>query len=235
MSLLTIAQTVALRFGLAAPNTVASSTDQNILQIVGMINEDGQELASRHSWQALTNEATFATVATEIQGTMTTLTGLDFAYVVNETMWNRTQRRPVFGPKTPAEWQQLKAQVLVGPWQQYRVVGGKVKFTPAPPAGQSVFFEWCSKNWAIDINSLGKNVMTVDTDTSLLDERLLTLGAIWRFKAAKKLEHTEDFEKYDLAVLDAISRDVPKARLDFGGASTGYYYPATLVPAGGWN
>ena len=75
--------------------------------------------------------------------------------------------------------------------------------------------------------------MTADTDISKLDERLLTLGGIWRWKAAQKLDYAADQEKYELAVNDAIARDgsKPVLSLDGGGKD---FFPGYLVQAGNY-
>lgn len=234
MSLLSIVQTAAPRLGLPLPGAAASSSDQNIQQIVAFVNEEGQELAARHPWQAIRKEATFTTLAVEVQGTMTSIAGTDFAYILNETIWNRSQRRPVFGPKSPAEWQQLKAQLVQGPWSQYVIRGNNLLFTPAPPAGQSCYFEFVSLNWATDSTGVsGKTAMMLDSDIGVLDERLLTLGCIWRFRQAKGLEFAAAAEKYEAAVIDAMARDGGKARLNLNGNRTDYF-PGVFVSAGSW-
>jgi hypothetical protein len=234
MSLLTIVQAVAVKFGIPSPGAAASSTDQNIQQLVAFVNEDGQELGARNSWQILRNEATFATVGTESQGSLTTICGPDFAFIVNETFWNRSQRRPIFGPKTPAEWQQLKAQLMQGPYIQFIVRGNNILFLPIPPVGQNCYFEWCTKYWCTDSTGVtGRTAMTTDTDIAKLDERLLTLGAMWRFKKSKKLDWEGDFDKYEAAVEDAITRDGSRSRLNLQGMQTDIF-PAVLVPSGSW-
>jgi hypothetical protein len=234
VSLLTICQAVAVKFGLPSPAIAASSTDQNIAQIVAFINEDGQELAARYSWQALRNEGSFNTVATESQGSILTIAGADFGWMVNETFWNRTQRRPVFGPKSPFEWQQLKAQFSQGPWIQWIMRGNNILFLPIPAGGQTCYLEWMTKFWCTDSTGVtGRAAMTADGDLSKLDERLHTLGAQWRFKKAKKLDWQGDFDKYEDAVNDATTRDGAKPRLDLRGFQTDFY-PAVLVPAGNW-
>lgn len=413
MSLLTIVQSAALRTLASKPTVAAASTDPKILQLVEYVNEDGQELAARHSWQALRKEAALSTPGTlggilsfkslvggsgyangfsntynlvpltggtgtgaqatiavvngvvqsvtiyisaqgsgyvagdvvsasnanlggtgsgfqitvatvgivglQAQGDIRTITGPDFAFIVNETMWNRTQRRPVFGPKSPAEWQQLQAQFLQGPWIQYILRGYQLLFLPAPSPGFAVYFEWCSKFWAsgsgggggpppwssvlsesfvttlnqtvftfsgipaaapvvfvsldgstiypgtdytltssgltltsgalagqtlvvyfasltpasLPSSGSGQSSLILDTDTSLLDERLHILGAMWRFKKANRMEYSEDFDNYEKAVADAITRDGSKGRLNLAGAQTDIY-PGVVVPAGNW-
>jgi hypothetical protein len=233
-TLLSIVQTIAPKFGLPSPNAAASSTDQNIQQIVAFVNEDGQELASRAAWQFLRNEATFNTVATESQGSVLTICGADFNFIVNDTFYNRSQRRPVFGPKSPQEWQNLKATFMQGPWIQYIIRGNNILFLPVPAAGQACYFEWCTDNWATDLAGVtGKPAMTVDTDIPKLDARLLALGALWRFKRAKGLDWEADFDKAEEAITDAISRDGAKPTLNLVGTQTDIY-PGVIVPAGNW-
>lgn len=236
MSLLSIVKAVALKVGITVPTVAATSQDTNVQQIIGFVNEDGQELAARYSWQELVKEATFATVATESQGLITALTGADFAFVLNETMWDRSTKRPVFGPKVPAEWQQLKAQFVSGPWSQYRIRGNSVLFIPVPAAGDAIFFEWVSKYWCTATGSTvgTQTALAVDTDLAILDERLITLGAVWRYKQTKRLAYDEDFDKAEAAIADAISRNASKPTLNLAGPQ-GDMQPGVWVPAGNWN
>jgi hypothetical protein len=235
MALLDIVKSVALKVGVTVPTVAVTSIDQNIQQIIGFVNEDGQELAARYSWQELTKEATFTTVATESQGTIQAKTGADFAFVLNETMWDRSTRRPVFGPKVPAEWQQLKAQYMTGPWSQYRIRGNQVLFIPVPAAGHTIYFEWVSKYWATTTGGLlgTQSTLAADTDIASLDERLITLGAVWRYKQTKRLAYDEDFDKAEAAIADAMGRNASKPTLNMAG-SAGDLAPGIWVPAGNW-
>jgi hypothetical protein len=204
--------------------------------LIVFANEAGQELAARYGWQELTKEATFTTVAVESQGVLSALTGPDFAFVLNETMWDRTTRRPVYGPKYPAEWQQLKAQLMQGPWWQYRIRGNQVLFIPPPPVGDAIFFEWVSKYWVGVTAAPAVGAQTgylIDTDVSLLDERLIRLETLWRYKQAKRLEYAEDFDKAEAAIADAMGRNAAKPRLNLAGAQNDLY-PGVLVPSGNW-
>jgi hypothetical protein len=233
VSLLSIAQSLMLKVMSSKPSAAATSSDPKVLQAVEYINEAGQELAARATWQALTVESTFNTVATQSQGVIQTLAGADFAFLVNNTMWDRTTRRPIFGPKSDAQWQQLMAQFNQGPYLQYRIRGNKVLFLPVPPVGDVIYFEWISKNWCQSIALTGQTSMLADTDTAKLDERVIALDALWRFKRANKLAYDEDFDKAEDAIKDLIGRDASKPTLNLGGGQTDVL-PAILVPAGSW-
>lgn len=233
MSLLTVVQQVSRRLGLPSPSSVAGSQDVQSLQLMELLNEDGQELAARSDWQALRNEATFTTVATQSQGAITTLAGSGLRSIIGETIWNRTQRRPVYGARSPQEWQQLQAQTLQGPFVQFIIRGGLLLFVPVPSAGQTCAFEWMSSYWVNLAAGGTSDSAAADGDTFLLPERLLRLGVIWRFKQAKGLDYAEDFNKAEAAIQDAMARDSVPARLSLSGMPPDYY-PAVLVPAGNW-
>lgn len=235
MSLLTMTQQVCRRLGIPAPVSVSSSSDPQIIQLMAIANEEGQDLSSRYPWQALQNESTFVTVATESQGAITSLAGTDFRYILNNIMWDRSLLMPIYGPLSPQNWQTLKAQNVTGPFNQFRIRGGLLRFIPIPVAGDTVAFEWISKNWvSVTASSTTSATWTADADTGLLPEEVMTQGVIWRWQAAKGLEYAENYNKYERLVVDAMARDGGKPTLNMAGVS-GEYPAGTLVPIGSWN
>jgi len=229
MTCLTLIRTAWMRLGLQnAPTAVVTSQDPQVLQFLALANEEGQTLAEATNWQALTTEATFVTVATEIQGALATIApGCKF--IVNDTIWNRDLRMPVFGPLVAQTWQQQKAMYLQGPWNQFRVVNDSIKFLPTPVAGQNCYFEYVTKNWT----SAGADEFQSDSDTALLDESVMVMGLIWRFRQAKGLDFSADLEKYSRRVSDMVAREAPKPMLDMGD-SFNDIPPVVILPAGSW-
>ena len=57
------------------------------------------------------------------------------------------------------------------------------------------------------------------------------MGLIWRWKAAKGLDYSEDYAKYERRVTDAMGRDAGKPKLSMDGASYDIQ-PVILVPRG---
>ena len=142
----------------------------------------------------------------------------------------------MFGPLTPQDWQQRKAMTSLGPWNQFRIIGDSIKFNPAPSAGQHCYFEFLTKNWCVsDDGLMTRSRWGNDNDIPYLDEELLTLGTLWRWKKEKGLEYAEDFNSYERLVIDAIGRDAGKDWIDLGGSSRYEIEPIVLVPSGSWN
>ena len=231
LTCLQIIQTVAKRVGLTAPTSAIGSTITDIIQLIALCEEEGQEQA-RYPYQVLQQEATFTTAATQIQSTLAACT-TGFGYIVNDTIWNRTLRRPVYGPSTQQSWQQQKAMQINGPFNTFRIQNGNINFYPTPVAGQSCYFEYISKNW-ITLNGGGtSSTFANDADVPMLDDQLVTLGTIWRYKAAKGLSYSEDFAKYERQRMDIEARDASKPILSMGGAMYDVQ-PVILVPRGNW-
>ncbi len=220
MNCIQVIREVCGRTGLPRPNSASGSSDVQVTQLLALLNEEGQELAARYDWQALTREATFTTVATEDQGSLQTIIGAanSFRHVINETIWNRTTLEPIYGPRSPGIWQGLKALTVTGPYPEYRIRGGNILFMPVPAAGNNCYFEYVTKNWATDSTGAAqRSLLTADEDIFLLDDEILLSGLTWRFKQAKGLEYGEDFRKYESKVVTAMAKDGTKSRKSLGG------------------
>ena len=81
MTLLSVVQRFCQRTNISVPATVYGSTDPQVLQIMALLEEEGADLSGRGDWQALTNEATHTTVATESQGDIATIASNGFRYI----------------------------------------------------------------------------------------------------------------------------------------------------------
>ena len=233
MTMLTVVQDAQRRLGLNVSSSVAGSSDDTTVQLLALLNQAGQEMAEEYAWQALIKEATLTTLAAESQGAMSTIAP-GFFYILNQTMWNRSLRRPVFGALSDQEWQLLKASSVQGPFQQYRIRGDELLFIPAPPAGQTVAFEYVSKYWCTDTTgATGKDAFTVDTDVSLLDERVLSLSLTWRFKQSQGLDFATELQMYQNRLEDMKARDGGKPVLDLNG-KVSILMPGVMIPQGNW-
>ena len=228
LNCLQIVQTAFKRLGLNQPTSAVTSNDPQTLQMLSLLEEEGQEQSDRYSWESLQRQATFTTVAAQAQVALSAITS-GFNYLVNDTIWNRTLRRPVYGPKSQQDWQQALAMNINGPFNSYRIIADVINFNPNPPAGQFCYFEYITKFWISGV--IPGERFVADTDTILLSEQITILGLIWRWKAAKGLDYSQDFSKYESKMLDAMNRDASKPSLNMNGG-TYEILPVIAVPRG---
>jgi hypothetical protein len=261
MSLLTVVANASGRMGLEPLTSVVANTNATAQRLYRLANESGRSLTRRFNWQRMTNEQVFVTVAQEEQSGVMIIdpaTGqpkedplhppnpliqdnvlpADFDRVVNETAYNRSRTRPMDGPLTPQQWQALKSSATPLAFDAYRVRNHKLLIYPAPSAGEHIVFEYVSKNWvitAVNPHEATQDEFRLDTDEFLLDEEMLTLDIIWRYRASAGLNYAEAFRSAELVIADRQSRDGGGHRtLDL---SRSVYRPRVMpptIPEGNW-
>lgn len=228
MSLLSVIRSVCDRIGLQRPSTIIGASDQTTRTLLAFANEEGRDLANLHTWQKLRKEVTFVTVAAEVQ---TSSIPTDWLKFVPETFWNRTNKRPLYGPKTPQEWQQMKAWTASPVVDSFMVRAGTICIYPSPTAGETCAYEYAAKNWVESGGSYYEEYQ-LDADTTLVPERLIGLGVIWRFKQSKGLAWEGDYGKWETAFAQERINDEPTTTLQ--AAAPRERRPGVGVPEGSW-
>ena len=233
MTMLSIVNTVQRRLGLDVSTTVAGNADDTTTQLLALLNQAGEEYAEVYTWQALIKEAIFTTLATINQGAIATIAP-GIGHILNGTIWNRTLNRPVVGSLSATDWQRMISSSVSGPVSEYRIKGGLLLFIPAPVAGNTCAFEYKTLNWATDTTgATGKSAFTVDTDVSLLNEAMLVLSLMWRFKQAQGLDFATELQMYENRLTNEMARDGGKPTLYMDGSS-GSFSAGVVIPEGNW-
>lgn len=233
MTCLTIVQDVCQRINLPNPTTAAQSSDPQVQQVVALALKEAEWQLGQYDPQACLLEGTFVTVAAETQVANINTTFPGLKAILNDTMWNRDLRRPVFGPMTGPRWEQLKAMVMQGPWNQYQIRGNAILFIPVPAVNQNIWFQYKSINWCQSAGGTPQSRFAADTDILLLDEAVFKLGMEWRWKKAKGLDYAQDFVDYEDALAIVKARDGTKDVINMGDVRYDIY-PGILVPSGSW-
>lgn len=207
MSLLTIVQNAVNEIGFGdAPVTVVGNTDKTPTQMLSLLNREGESL-SRYNWEALVKEHTFTLTASD----QDYATPAGFRYMIPDSIWNRDSKRPVRSPLTGQEWQFYKGwSTVTGLTLRARIRNKELEFDQeitAADDGKIIAYEYVSSYWTEDSGGTGQGKFADDTDVAILDEELLTMGLIWRFRKAKGLEWESNYLDYKNEVNRAKARD----------------------------
>jgi hypothetical protein len=215
MTCLSIIQDASVSLGLSSPSAAVGQTAY--LQLVALLNLEGKDLAARAPWYKLRRRNTFTlSTSSTNQGAMngTVVTASDYAYMLQDTFYNTTTTMPIDGPMMDTDEEEQTALGFSGPYQQWALRGGDLYIYPQPTTADATAFQYVSKFWAQATGGGAKKAaFTVDTDVALLDEDLLTLGLIWRWRRANSLDYAEEFRMYESRVHDAIAREVGGKKL----------------------
>lgn len=236
-TLLQMTQEFCKRVGLTAPSVVATSTDETILQLQGLLNEVVEDVVERgESWPMLQKQATWTSVAADSQGAIDTLFPYGFQYVIWNTAWDHTLHRMLFGPKSAQMWQESIALPFTGPFYAYRIWQGNFYIQPQLAAGHSMYLEYASNYAVLDADGVTyKRTFTKDGDKFLLDEGILYRGLRYLWKKEKGLPWAQDQSTYEGYLAQKIGTAGDKSPLSMEkGDVEALIKPGIFVSSGNW-
>ena len=205
MTVLAIIQDAAAELAIPLPTAVVSSTDAQVRQLLRLFYIEGRDLLDAHDWQRLLTTRTFTSLSTEAQTGEPVSAFYRMAHGVE--MWNTTNDWEITGPLSPSDWARLTVQQITSVPQFWRLQGGVLQVY-SPTAGDSIRYEYISKNWVtIAADSSLAETAAADSDTILFPEPLVVKGMVWRWKQTKGLEYAEDMRSYELYKMARIAQD----------------------------
>lgn len=232
MTVLAAIQSAFVRLVGRKPTTIFSSTDQMEIEMGDLASEVAIDIMKSADWRALTKIHALAGDGTDTAFPLPS----DYDRMVlgqdvedgNNWLWGYT---PV---DDLSDWIRITSSgftaITPGWWI---ILDGQMQFSPAPTSGEEAVFPYISNLIGRTAASTRIAAFTQDTDSFVLDERLLTLGLIWRWKAQKGLEYAEDMATYEAALSQAQARDKGSRviRKGWGSRQLGTY-PAWPWPLG---
>jgi len=239
MSLLQICQSVAREIPLSVPTVLVGSTDETAKLLLACAQKAGKSLARAKDggWVAMQSEHTFSTVVGQTDYDLPS----DFAWVLNDTLWDRTNYEHLRGPLSPQQWQVRRSSVLSDTsttWKYFRFrrVSGTDKFsiTPVPDAVESLVFEYMSNGWCASSGGTAQSYWQADDDVGVLDEHLIELGIMWRMLERLGMVYQSALDEYERELEKAIARDGGAPVLSISHEPTLQLISANQVPDTGF-
>lgn len=211
MTLLSIAQDAADEIGLERPSSIYGSTNPTAQKLYRYANSVGNLLMKGYAWQQLRAEQTFSALGQEEQ---TGILPSDFDRFVPETFWNRSTQILVSGPKSDVDWATLKAENQTLYDVAYFILrGGSVFIYSAPSANANLAFTYVKNTWARSSGGTAQIKFLADTDTSVIDEELITLGVVASFLAGDGQPFGKAQDNFDSRFAQLVDSDQPSAMI----------------------
>lgn len=217
-----IINAVAAECGIAPVTDPFSEQDQTFQQLIYLLNIAGLELVLMFPWEQLQAEHAIATTALD---TGDYALPTDFAYMINQTGWERAQNVPLGGPLSPQDWQYLLGRGLTTStlYASFRLREGQFSIFPQPPpAGLDIRFEYVSKNWVYKPDTL---VFTdsCDTfsDTPMYNRLVLSRYLKVKYLDSKGLDSSKAQDDFDDVFSGMTGQNMGAKVLDAGGYGNG--------------
>lgn len=159
----------------------------------------------------------------------------DWLRQVPQTEWDRTNRWPLLGPKSPQEWQSYKSGIVyAGPRERFRILQGAFVINPPPATALTFAYEYISSAWVIDVGGTYKQNLSADTDTWVFDDSLLVAGLKMRWKQAKGLDFSFEAQEYGALLQGIKAQDKSAPTLSLSPVSGSIFLSTANLPDGNW-
>lgn len=234
-SVLTIVQDFCGKMGLPVPTALIGVTESSVVQYRALMKDLVYELAE-FKWQQQSIYTTFSSTPGEDQGALTDLMGLDYFSIVPGSLWDVTEKRPIFGPVGDASWSMYKAFINPGPIYQYRIAQNHLWINPEMPATlHTLSATYLTRYGVTDATGVTyKPIFTVDTDLIIYPDNVVRKSLEWRWKKVKGEPWADDFMEYRELLARNKTKDANMQTLYLDGPNMGAnLVPGIWVPAGG--
>lgn len=140
----------------------------------------------------------------------------DFETITDRTHWDKTKHWEMLGPEDAQQWQWLKSgYISTGPRIRWRILDNQFQIWPPMNTQEYLGWEYRSKGWARAADGAIKNSFTADTDTTVLDDRVMVLATKLKYFQIKSFDTTALQQDYFRYLNVAKSNDKGAPNLSF--------------------
>lgn len=213
MTVLSVITDVCKVVGATVPTQVFASTERTHVELAALANEMAVRIGKAHDWTLLRTRCTYTGDGATTQFALPS----DYLRMLKKTaLWSSVIQTPLTHVVDTDEWLEMQVrsvQPVVGAWT---MLGGNIEILPAMASGETAMWYYVSNLLVTPSSGANTAQFTSDGDTFRLNERLLTLGMIWQWKAQKGASYSEDMANYEAALEQAISEDKGARTLRIG-------------------
>jgi hypothetical protein len=238
MTILDVVQRSSIKLGSARPTQIYASTDRTMYDVQAIIAEAVDAILEAHDWQLLKTIATITGDATTTAFPLSTVASDYYRMLKTASFWSSRYQWAINHINDTDQWLQLLTLPYTQVTGSWSVFGGNINILDTMATGDTAKFFYISNKIVNDNTSTPKAAFTADDDTFRLDEELLRLAIIWKWKAEKGRDYTEDMANYEQKLYQTIDKDGGSKPIISGGVrrnwrDRGIAWPGTatgLVP-----
>jgi hypothetical protein len=203
MTILSVAQEVALKVGIEVPNQVYGSTDRTMQELLAMISDAGDMIANGHDWQNLSGIASLTGDGTNEDFALPA----DYERMLLESrIWSSATVGALTQIADEDKWLELIVQGTLPAINIWIIYGNQLHIKPPLGAGTIARYFYLSNNiWAA--SGVPRASINGDSNTFRLDEKLLRMATIWMWKASKGQAYAEQQADYEQRLARKVKAD----------------------------
>lgn len=194
---------------------IGNTADDTARTLLSAAYKVGEELVRDYDWEELSETATVTTS----NGDASYPVESDYERIASDTMWDGTQDRRMYGPKTRRQWAEItNSTTSSGVSYRWRLKGKEIQVYPTPTSAFSFNYEYLSNIYctASDGTTDRADGWTADTDLPKLPADLFILGIRYYFCDSKNLPRASMAgAEYDAVIKSRQSRNKPSQAINY--------------------
>jgi hypothetical protein len=214
---------------------MSASASETDIQMLALLNAAGYDIITNFQWEEM-NRTYLLEIGADPTVNQFPLPS-DYDYFLDQTGWDRTNRWPLLGPVTQAEWQALIAAKVQAVSRTYFILQNKMlSFWPQPVSLRQIALSYVSKNWVEDGHFPGQYLpsITSDVDIPVINEWLLVKALKVKMWSAKGFD-TSDLAADFKVLWDSLTAKSKGSRVLSLAPKTGTVFIGVQnVPEGNW-
>ena len=140
----------------------------------------------------------------------------DFEAITDRTQGDKTKHWEALGPEDAQQWQWLKSgYISTGPRIRWRILDNQFQVWPPMNTNEYLGWEYKSKGWVRGYDGAVKTSFTADSDTTILDDRIVVLGTKLKYWSIKGFDTTTLLQEYQRYLSVAKAQDKGAPNLSF--------------------
>ncbi len=206
MTVLTAMRDASVTLIKRRPSVFFSSTEKFEMEMVTLLNQVAGDICRVHDWQALTKIHSFQ--GDGVVSSFPKPADYDRMLLGSEMSDDVSWFRGYEHCPDISTWIALTNNnfVTITPgW--WILLGDRFQFNPAIDTETNAQFPYISNLYARSNGGVAKAAFTADDDAFILDEQLLTLALIWRWRENNHLDATGDQANFEKLLSERAARD----------------------------
>jgi hypothetical protein len=228
MTVLTTVQSAASVLGLDIPSVLFSSTTRTWMEMQNMVNFCARQLLEEYDWQRLKK------IASVTGDGSTTAFDLPSDYdrmVKDANIWGPSF---TFYPSHQVDdvnrWLELETYSVETWTPRWSLFGGYLNLLPAIASGDVMKYFYVSNLIVKSGTTPDQTAFLADTDSFVLDERLLDLCLRYNWKKAKGFDYAAELQDYEEALSRAQFKDTGARQAIISGRGYGRFPSGQMFP-----
>lgn len=204
MTVLSVVQQACPLIGLMVPDEVYASTDLAMIEMREVVEDVALGIADAYDWKGLAAVATYTGDGSAEAFNLPS----DYDKMLKKAqVWSTSLETPLSHISDLDEWLGLDIQSFDFVVNAWTLIGDQINIKPAMASGITASHYYKSNHLVVDAASSTKVTFTADTDAFRLDDRMLKLGIIARWRENKGLAYTEDLDRFEDCKSKLMSAD----------------------------